>query len=81
MAPQDLVGEHSERVARVEREAEAVLRRERRPPAPALAPRSSRAVTVSLALDSPVPAAGTYRGTIQADGAPGLWLPLEVSVA
>jgi hypothetical protein len=46
----------------------------------ALAPRSSRAVTVSLANDGSVPP-GTYRGTIQADGAPGLWLPLEVSLA
>jgi hypothetical protein len=27
------------------------------------------------------PGPGTYRGTIQAVGAPGLWLPLEVAVA
>jgi hypothetical protein len=46
---------------------------------PALPPRSSRAVTVSLAADGPV-GSGTYRGAIQAQGAPGLWLPLEVSV-
>jgi len=25
--------------------------------------------------------AGTYRGMIQADGAPRLWLPLEVAIA
>jgi len=41
--------------------------------------RSSRAVTISLAGEGP-PGAGTYRGTIQARGAPGVWLPLEVVV-
>jgi hypothetical protein len=41
--------------------------------------RSSRAVTVSLtAAGSLRP--GCYRGTIQARGAPGLWLPFEVVV-
>jgi hypothetical protein len=44
-----------------------------------LPPRSSRAVRVSLAAaGSPRP--GTYRGTIQADGAPQLWVPLEVAI-
>jgi hypothetical protein len=47
-------------------------------------PRSSRAVTVSLAGDGLAgegpPGVGTYRGTIQARGAPGVWLPLEVVV-
>jgi hypothetical protein len=41
--------------------------------------RSSRAVAVSLAA-TPRPRAGTYRGAIQAQGAPALWLPLEVAV-
>jgi hypothetical protein len=41
--------------------------------------RSSRAVVVSLAATGPL-RAGTYRGTIQAGGAPRLWLPLEVAV-
>jgi hypothetical protein len=45
-----------------------------------LPPRSSRAVLVSLAAaGSPRP--GIYRGTIQAEGAPKLWLPLEVVIA
>jgi hypothetical protein len=44
-----------------------------------LPPRSSRAVVVSLAA-TPPPRPGTYRGTIQARGAPGLWLPLEVAI-
>jgi hypothetical protein len=44
-----------------------------------LPPRSSRAVVVSLAATTP-PRPGTYRGTIQARGAPGLWLPLEVAI-
>ena len=39
--------------------------------------RSSRAV--SVALDG-APAAGVYRGVLQADGAPDLWLPLQVTV-
>ena len=44
-----------------------------------LEPRSSRAVTISLVpKDSPRP--GIYRGAIQAEGAPGLWLPLEVAI-
>lgn len=41
--------------------------------------RSSRAVSVSLVATG-APRPGTYRGTIQAQGAPGLWLPLEVVV-
>ena len=41
--------------------------------------RSSRAVVVSLAAAGPL-RPGTYRGTIQAQGAPRLWLPLEVVV-
>ena len=44
-----------------------------------LPPRSSRAVAVSLEVKS-APQPGTYRGTIQAGGAPALWLPLEVAV-
>jgi hypothetical protein len=41
--------------------------------------RSSRAVKVSLvAKDAPRP--GIYRGTIQAQGAPRLWLPVEVAI-
>jgi len=44
-----------------------------------LAPRSSRAVLVSLAATGPR-RPGTYRGTIQAEGAPNLWLPLEVEI-
>jgi hypothetical protein len=44
-----------------------------------LPPRSSRAVKVSLVpKDTPRP--GVYRGTIQAQGAPALWLPLEVAI-
>lgn len=42
--------------------------------------RSSRAVAVSLAATRPL-RPGMYRGTIQAQGAPTLWLPLEVVVA
>jgi hypothetical protein len=34
---------------------------------------------VSLAATGPL-RPGIYRGTIQADGAPKLWLPLEVSI-
>jgi hypothetical protein len=50
------------------------------PPEVAVLPaRSSRAVLVSLAPDRPLPA-GRYRGAIQAEGAPGLWLPLEVAI-
>jgi hypothetical protein len=41
--------------------------------------RSSRAVVVSLAAAGPL-RPGTYRGTIQAHGAPRLWLPLEVVI-
>ncbi len=40
--------------------------------------RSSRGVVVSLRAASSPP--GVYRGTIQARGAPALWLPIEVSV-
>jgi hypothetical protein len=44
-----------------------------------LPPRSNRAVVVSVtAPGSATP--GTYRGTIQARGAPGLWLPLEAVI-
>lgn len=44
-----------------------------------LPPRSARAVRVSLtATGSPLP--GVYRGMIQADGAPKLWLPVEVAI-
>jgi hypothetical protein len=40
---------------------------------------SSHAVKVLLvAMDEPRP--GVYRSTIQAEGAPGLWLPLEVAI-
>ncbi len=45
-----------------------------------LPPRSSRAVLVSLAATGSL-RPGIYRGTIQADGAPKLWLPLEVAIA
>ncbi len=45
-----------------------------------LPPRSSRAVTVSVAPED-APRPGIYRGTIQAQGAPSLWLPLEVTIA
>ena len=38
-----------------------------------LPPRSSRAVAVTV--DGPP---GSYRGVIQARGAPGMWLPLEI---
>jgi len=41
--------------------------------------RSSRAVVVSLAATGTL-RPGIYRGAIQADGAPRLWLPLEVEV-
>jgi len=44
-----------------------------------LPPRSARAVGVSLAVIGS-PQAGVYRGMIQADGAPNLWLPLEVAI-
>ena len=44
-----------------------------------LPPRSSRGVTVSVAIGGE-PRPGIYRGTIQADGAPPLWLPVEVAV-
>jgi hypothetical protein len=46
---------------------------------PPLPPRSSRGIVISvLAAGEPRP--GVYRGTIQAEGAPALWLPLEVAV-
>jgi hypothetical protein len=41
--------------------------------------RSSRGVAVSLAAARPL-RPGAYRGAIQARGAPGLWLPLEVVI-
>lgn len=41
--------------------------------------RSSRAVVVSLAASRAL-RPGVYRGTIQAKGAPRLWLPLEVTI-
>jgi hypothetical protein len=44
-----------------------------------LEPRSSRAVVVSLVANGSL-RPGTYRGTIQAHGAPRLWLPIEVAV-
>jgi hypothetical protein len=44
-----------------------------------LPPRSSRGVLVSLAASGPL-CPGIYRGTIQADGAPMLWLPVEATV-
>ena len=44
-----------------------------------LPPRSSRGVVVSVAA-SGRPGPGIYRGTIQADGAQALWLPVEVAV-
>jgi len=46
---------------------------------PSLAPRSSRGVVVSVAVGSR-PSPGLYRGTIQAEGAPALWLPIEVAI-
>jgi hypothetical protein len=46
---------------------------------PLLEPRSSRGIVVSLTVSAPPPP-GTYRGTIQADGAPKLWLPVEVVI-
>jgi hypothetical protein len=46
---------------------------------PLLPARSSRAVVVSLAASGPL-RPGTYRGTIQASGAPSLWLPFEVTI-
>jgi hypothetical protein len=46
---------------------------------PLLPARSSRAVVVSLVANGPL-RAGTYRGTIQASGAPSLWLPFEVTI-
>jgi hypothetical protein len=45
-----------------------------------LPPRSSRGIGVSLAATGPL-RPGTYRGTIQAQAAPQLWLPLEVVVS
>jgi hypothetical protein len=46
---------------------------------PPLPPRSSRGVVVSVdAASGRSP--GLYRGTIQAEGAPALWLPIEVTV-
>jgi hypothetical protein len=50
------------------------------PPAlDSLLARSSRGLvlTVAVAADAP---AGSYRGTVQVDGAPAVWLPVEVVV-
>ena len=44
-----------------------------------LPPRSSRGVVISIAAGDKSPP-GIYRSTIQVDGAPALWMPLEVSV-
>jgi hypothetical protein len=44
-----------------------------------LPPRSSRGVVVSVVAHGQS-RPGIYRGTIQADGAPKLWLPVEVAV-
>jgi hypothetical protein len=44
-----------------------------------LPPRSSRGVLISV-LAAATPRPGVYRGTIQAEGAPALWLPIEVTV-
>jgi hypothetical protein len=44
-----------------------------------LPPRSSRGVLASLAASGSL-RPGIYRGTIQADGAPNLWLPVEATV-
>jgi hypothetical protein len=44
-----------------------------------LPPRSSRAVLVSVTATGLL-TPGYYRGTIQADGAPKLWLPFEVAI-
>lgn len=44
-----------------------------------LPPRSSRGVLVSLAASGPL-RPGVYRGTIQAEGAPRLWLPVEAAI-
>lgn len=44
-----------------------------------LPPRSSRGVVISVTASGP-PRPGIYRGTIQAVGAPKLWLPIEVAV-
>jgi len=41
--------------------------------------RSSRGVAVSVTA-SGRPDPGVYRGTIQAEAAPALWLPVEVAV-
>ena len=44
-----------------------------------LEPRSSRAVAISLTPNGSL-RPGTYRGAVQALGAPRLWLPIEVTV-
>jgi hypothetical protein len=44
-----------------------------------LPPRSSRAVLLSVTATGLL-TPGYYRGTIQADGAPKLWLPFEVAI-
>jgi hypothetical protein len=47
-----------------------------------LPPRSSRGIVLSVAKDgagAPLPA-GVFRGVLQVDGAPDVWLPIEVVV-
>ena len=46
---------------------------------PLLPPRSSRGIVISVLAEGEA-RAGIYRGTIQAEGAPALWLPVEVAV-
>ena len=46
---------------------------------PLLPPRSSRGIVFSILAEGEA-RAGIYRGTIQAEGAPALWLPVEVAV-
>jgi len=46
---------------------------------PLLPPRSSRGIVISILAEGEA-RAGIYRGTIQAEGAPALWLPVEVAV-
>ncbi len=41
--------------------------------------RSSRGVRVSAGVAGEPPRAGVYRGVIQAEGVPAVWLPLEVT--
>lgn len=48
----------------------------------ALPARSSRGVHVAAGVEgsAPPPRAGVYRGVIQAEGVPAVWLPLEITV-